>query len=148
MCTIILPPDGNPNAVNKYIIFICPHGKTRLPLDFYKIWYLIISLKSVAKTNKNLTRITGTLYKNLRTFIIMPCWILPTLRNFSTHAIEKIKTQILFSVPFSETHTVYEIILKKIWYSQTGHIRQYNTAHALCMLDKWGYRHLLKICNY
>jgi hypothetical protein len=35
----------------------------------------------------------------------------------------------------------------KIWYSQTGHRWQYNTAHALCVLYNWGYRHTLRIRN-
>jgi hypothetical protein len=35
----------------------------------------------------------------------------------------------------------------KIWWWQTGHRWQYNTAHALCMLDNKGYRHTLRICN-
>jgi hypothetical protein len=35
----------------------------------------------------------------------------------------------------------------KIWYSQTGHRWQYNATHALCMQDKYGYRHTLRICN-
>ena len=35
----------------------------------------------------------------------------------------------------------------KIWYSQIEHRRQYNKAHALCILDNWGYRHTFRICN-
>jgi len=35
----------------------------------------------------------------------------------------------------------------KIWYSQGGHRWKYNRPHALCMLDNWGYRHTLPICN-
>ena len=30
---------------------------------------------------------------------------------------------------------------------QTDHKRQYNTAHALCMLDNWSYGHTPRICN-
>jgi hypothetical protein len=37
--------------------------------------------------------------------------------------------------------------VEKIWYSQTGHRWQYNTAHALCVLDNYGYRHTLRMCN-
>jgi hypothetical protein len=33
----------------------------------------------------------------------------------------------------------------KIWYSQKGQRRKYNTACALCMLDNEGYRHTLRI---
>jgi len=35
----------------------------------------------------------------------------------------------------------------KIRYSQTGHRRQYNMAHALCIMNNSGYRHTLRICN-
>ena len=35
----------------------------------------------------------------------------------------------------------------KIWYSQAGYRWQYNTAHALCVLNKLGHRHKLRICN-
>jgi hypothetical protein len=35
----------------------------------------------------------------------------------------------------------------KIWYCQTGHTSQYNMAHAHSMLDNYGYRHTLIICN-
>ena len=34
----------------------------------------------------------------------------------------------------------------KTWHSRTGHRWQCDMAHALCMLDKWGYRHTLRIC--
>jgi hypothetical protein len=33
-----------------------------------------------------------------------------------------------------ENRAIYEIMWKKIWYSWTGHMWQYNTAHAHCML--------------
>lgn len=33
----------------------------------------------------------------------------------------------------------------KIWWSLTGHRRQYNTAHALCMLGSYGYNHTLRM---
>ena len=32
-------------------------------------------------------------------------------------------------------------------YSQRSHRRQCNTAHALCMLDNYGYKHNFKICS-
>jgi hypothetical protein len=31
--------------------------------------------------------------------------------------------------------------------SQASHTWQYNTAHALCLLDNQGYRHTLRTCN-
>ena len=52
----------------------------------------------------------------------------------------------MFNNFFFENRAVYEII-GEVWYSQTGHRRQYNTAHALCMLDNYGYRLELRLCN-
>jgi hypothetical protein len=34
-----------------------------------------------------------------------------------------------------------------MWESLTVHGRQYNSAHARCMLRNQGYRHTLRICN-
>ena len=61
---------------------------------------------------------------------------------FQTKVIEKIKTNILYSLIFLN-HTLYEIMWK-LMYSRTGH--KGNMVHAHCMLDKWGYRHML-ICD-
>jgi len=46
---------------------------------------------------------------------------------------------------FSENRAVYEIMWT-IWYRRAGH-KWHNTSHKLCMLEKWGYRHILRICN-
>jgi hypothetical protein len=35
----------------------------------------------------------------------------------------------------------------KIWYKRTGHRWQYNETHALCMLDKEGYRQTHRISD-
>jgi len=52
---------------------------------------------------------------------------------FRTNTVEKIKTRVLFSVPFFRKSCL-------LWgngekYSCTGHRWQYTMAHALCMLD-------------
>jgi hypothetical protein len=49
--------------------------------------------------------------------------------------LEKINTRMLRLILFSENHSFFEITSKKVWYTRTGHILQYNTAHVLCMLD-------------
>ena len=36
---------------------------------------------------------------------------------------------------------------KKILYSQRGDRWQYSREHAHCMLDTYGYKHTLRICN-
>jgi len=53
----------------------------------------------------------------------------------------------MFIKYFPENHVFYEIILKKLWYSRTGHRWQYNAAHAFCMLHNWVYKHTLRVCN-
>jgi hypothetical protein len=40
----------------------------------------------------------------------------------------------LRSITFFENHAVSEIMWGKMWYGQTGHRWQYNTAHAVRML--------------
>jgi hypothetical protein len=36
---------------------------------------------------------------------------------------------------------------EKIWYGRINHRPQYNKVHAPCMLDDWGSKHKLRICN-
>jgi len=43
-----------------------------------------------------------------------------------------------------DNRAVYEIILKNMVQPDR---RQYDTAHAHCMLNNYGYRHTLRICN-
>jgi hypothetical protein len=66
---------------------------------------------------------------------------------FQTKVIDKIKTRILLSVTFSPKIMPFMRYCGKIRYSPTGHRWQYNTAHALGMVDNQGYRHTLGICN-
>ena len=54
---------------------------------------------------------------------------------FQTKVLETFETHILCSVTFSsENRVVYETTCE-MWDSQTDHRWQYNTAHALCILD-------------
>jgi len=54
---------------------------------------------------------------------------------FQTKVVEEIKTHLMFSDVFPESHTVYEIMWKNT----------VEPAHALCMLDNQGYSHTLTI---
>jgi hypothetical protein len=74
---------------------------------------------------KDLTRIPSTLHEDLFTFFIY---------RFSSGTFIRKSCRLLDNV-------------EKIWYSPTGHRWQYNTAHALCMLANWGYRHPLRLRN-
>jgi hypothetical protein len=89
----------------------------------------------------------GTLHKDLCIFMIISRSILLRMRNLSHNICrENQNTQFMFSNIFPK---VAPFMRKcgKIWYSQTGH-RWQNTAYAaLCVLDKYRYRHILRICN-
>jgi len=52
-----------------------------------------------------------------------------------TRVVEKIKTHILCSITFFQKLCCLWDNVEKIWYSQTGHRWQCNSAHALSMLD-------------
>jgi hypothetical protein len=61
------------------------------------------------------------------------CLILFRVRNVPDKVVEKIKTQILCSVTFSENSTLYEIMSKNV-VDQRG--CNDSVAHARCMLGK------------
>jgi len=65
---------------------------------------------------------------------------------FQTKFVEKIKTHILCSMTFFfENCAVYEIMWKK--YCRAGQAADDNMAHAHCMLDTYGYKYTIRICN-
>ena len=66
---------------------------------------------------------------------------------FQKKFVEKIKTQILFSITFSvffffENRAIYEVMWKKQYW--VGQATGDNMTHANCMLDNKGYKHTLK----
>jgi hypothetical protein len=60
--------------------------------------------------------------------------------------VEKIKIHIFLFNIFFFPKIVPFINMEKYFRAQQ-YTWQYNTAHAVCMLDSWGYRHALRICN-
>jgi hypothetical protein len=118
--------------------------------DFHKTWYLNITWKSVTKIQfpLNLTRIKGTLYGDVFTFMTISRWILPRMRNVSEKFVEIIKTHILCSITFFfrkscrlwDNVETYGRARKatdysgNVWQSQEGHRLQHHTTHALYML--------------
>ena len=117
--------------------------------DFHYVWYLCIFRKSVQKIIVLLKskRKKGTINGDLCTFMLISRWIFLKWDIFRTKVVEKIKTHIfMFNNIFSRKKCrLWDNVEKR--YSQTGHRRQYNTAHALCMLANWGYRHTCRVCN-
>ena len=92
------------------------------------------TLQRKFKFHYNLTRIKSILHKYLCTCIVISRSVLLRIRNVSDKSCSKKKKRknILSSITYFPPKSC------KLWdnmVSQTGHIRQYNTAHALCMLD-------------
>jgi len=67
---------------------------------------------------------------------------------FQVKFVEKIRTHILCSVmcPNNVPFMRYRYCGKILW-CITGHRWQNNNMHSLCMLDIWGYKHTLRMCN-
>jgi len=59
--------------------------------------------------------------------------------------VEKIKTHFLFSHIFFRKSCRWWDNVEK--YCRGGHATDDNMAHAHCMLDTWGYRYTLRMCN-
>jgi hypothetical protein len=69
------------------------------------------------KFHYSLTRLTGTLHKDVSTFMIIACWILLRMRNVSDKSCRgNQNTYLTFNNPifFFENRAVYEIMWKNI----------------------------------
>jgi hypothetical protein len=68
---------------------------------------------------------------------------------FHTKGVEKTKTHFMFNsfffFSFFENLSFYEIIWKNV--ADAREATDGKVAHANCMLDTYGYKHTLKICN-
>jgi hypothetical protein len=68
------------------------------------------------------------------------------MRNISDKScIENQNTHFILKNFFPENHAFYEIMWKK--YYRAGKAIADNMAQAHCMLDTYGYKHALRICN-
>jgi hypothetical protein len=96
-----------------------PHGTTRLPLDGFS-WNLIFEdFSKICRENSSVTKIgqeQRLLYMKANThFLSYLTHFFLEWDMFQTKVVEKIKTHILFSVPFFfENRTVYEIVWKNL----------------------------------
>ena len=98
------------------------------------------------KFHSKCTRITGTLHEYQYTIMIISRSIHLRIRGVSDKFVVKIKTHILCSISFffrKSCHLWYNV--EK--YCRAGQATADNLAHALCMLDTYGYRHTLRKCN-
>jgi hypothetical protein len=72
--------------------------------------------------------------------------VLLRMRNVSDESSRQNQAHTLCSIKFLSKIVPFVIWRGKIMHSRTGHRRQYNTAHAHCMLDTYGYRHTFRLC--
>jgi hypothetical protein len=119
-------------------ISVRPHGKTRLPMDGLS-WNLVFPYFSkVCVQNLSFIKIwqeQRVLYMKTCIFTIIPLWILLRMRNiWGKSCRENQNTHFMFNNFFPDNRTVYEVMWKNTVQPVYG--RQYNTAHAHCMLDK------------
>ena len=64
---------------------------------------------------------------------------------FQTEIVEEIKIHILYStIFFSKIFPFMRYVEKYFW---AGQATDDNMAHAYCLLDTWGYKHTLIMCN-
>jgi hypothetical protein len=120
-----------------FVLSVCLCTWNSLAPTGLNIWVFFENLYWKLKLLDNLTRIVDTLHEDTYTFMVVSHWIVIRMRNVSEKLVEKMrKKKPLFYVNFfSEKSCHFWDNVEKIWYSQTGHRWQYDTAHVLCMLD-------------
>ena len=86
-----------------------------------------------------MARVTGTLNEDRYTFMIIlnQAEFFLELEMFQIKFVKKIKTRILCSITFFffENRAVYEIMGENFVQPDRPTRRQYDTAHALCVVD-------------
>jgi len=89
---------------------------------------------------------TATLNEDQYVFLIISRSFLLRMRNVSDKICrENQNTHFVFNDFFFENCAVYEIMRKK--YCRAGQATDDNMAHADCMLDTYGYKYTIRICN-
>jgi hypothetical protein len=106
-------------------------------MDFLWIWYFRIILKICWENSSFLNMWQEQRVHYIKTKIYLLLY-LPEFflewEMFQTKLQKKSK-HLRFNNFSSENCAVCEVMWKKIWYSQAGHIWQSNTEHTLCLLD-------------
>jgi hypothetical protein len=115
-----------------------PHGTTRLPVDRFSRNLIFEDFYKICRENSSLIKIWQK-YRLLYMKTYVHLWYIAELceewEMFQTKVVEIIKTHITLMSSNVLTVVLFERKCGKIWQSHTGHRWQYNTAHALCMLD-------------
>jgi len=110
------------------------------------IWYLRIFRKSVERIQVSLKYDKNNEYFTWRfmyTHEVSRC-IFHGMRNVYKNAVYKIKTHILCSVTVFENRAVFQTMEKSC---RGGQATNNNMTYAHFMLDTWGNKHILRICN-
>ena len=95
------------NATISFVMCVCPHGTTRLPLERvclkFNIWVFFENLSRKFKFHYNRTKITGTLHEDQYIFLIISRRILLRKRNVSDKRCrENQNTHFMFCTSFSK----------------------------------------------
>jgi hypothetical protein len=113
--------------------------------DFYKIWYLCFFLENLSRKFKFHQDMTRVLYVKTNTyFLLYLAQLFLEWEMFRTNVVEEIKTYVFCPITFFPKIVSFMRQCGKILYSQRSHRWQYGSH---CMLDNWGYKHILRIRN-
>jgi len=118
--------------------------------DFHWIWYLNNSRKTVQKVPVSLKSDKNNGYFTWRplesfdsTCISLHFFV--EWEIFQTGFVEEIETHVLCSITFCrKSYSLWDNVEK---YHRAGQATDNNMAHAHCMLDTYGYKQTLRICN-
>jgi hypothetical protein len=111
----------------------------------FHIWIFFENLSKRFEFYWNLTSISGTLHEDQYIILIISRSVLLRMRNVSDTFVEKIRIHILCLITsFRKSCHLWDNV------EECGTAIQAtndNMAHAHCMLDAWGYKQTLRICD-
>ena len=147
------------NATRSFVVYVClsvcPSVRPSVrmdqlgsPLDGFS-WNLVSDdcfSKIFPEFHYDPIRITGTLHVDRYTFLVISLPILFGRTNLQTKFCrENQNVYFIFNkVLFRKSYRLWDNVGK---YCRILQATDYNTAHARCMLDTWGNKHTLRICN-
>jgi hypothetical protein len=108
----------------------------------FDIWVFLENLSRKFKFHQDMTRV---LYVKTNTHLLpYLAQLFLEWEMFRTNVLEEIKTYVFCPITFVSRIVSFMRQCGKILYSQGSHRWQYGSH---CMLDNWGYKHRLRICN-
>ena len=126
---------------------VLPHGMDWLPLDGFLRNFILDYFSRICCENssfiKNLTRITGTLLRDLCTFMMVSRTLLGMRSISDKNCIENQNTR--FNNFFFPKSCHLQDDAEK--YGTARQATDDNTALSNCIPDNLGYKHTLRMCN-